>query len=58
MAISLSDKISKLVRQFSGKSCITETNVSDMLREMLTALLEADVALPESSLSWLVVAST
>ena len=58
MATSLSDKLSKLVKQFSGKSRITETNVSDMLREVRTALLEADVALPETSLSWLDVVST
>ena len=46
MATSLSDKLSKLVKQFSGKSRITETNVSDMLREVRLALLEADVAFP------------
>jgi len=46
MAIALNDKLSKLVKLFSGKSCITETNVSDMLREVRFALLEADVALP------------
>ena len=55
MAIVLNDKLSKLVKQFSGKSLITETNASDMLREVRLALLEADVALPETSLSWLVV---
>ena len=58
MAIELSDKLSKLVKQFSGKSRITETNVSDMLREVRLALLEADVALPEISLSWSDVIST
>ena len=58
MAIALSDKLSKLVKQFSGKSRITETNVSDMLRGGRLALLEADVALPETSLSWIVVVST
>jgi signal recognition particle subunit SRP54 len=58
MATSLSDKLSKLVKQFREKARITETNVSDMLREVRTALLEADVALPETSLSWLVVVST
>jgi len=58
MATSLSDKLSKLVKQFRDKARITETNVSDMLREVRTALLEADVALPETSLSWLDVLST
>ena len=58
MATSLSDKLSKLVKQFREKARITETNVSDMLREVRTVLLEADVALPETSLSWLVVVST
>lgn len=58
MATGLSDKLSKLVKQFSGKSRITETNVSNKLREVRTALPEADVALPETSLSWLVVFST
>ncbi len=58
MAIVLNDKLSKLVKQFSGKSRITETNVSDMLREVRLALLEADVALPETSLSRSIVVST
>ena len=58
MAIALSDKLSKLVKQFRQKARITETNVGDMLREVRTALLEADVALPETSLSWLDVVST
>ncbi len=46
MATTLSDKLSRLVRQISGQARITETNVSDMLREVRMALLEADVALP------------
>jgi len=58
MAIVLNDKLSKLVKEFSGKSRITETNASDMLREVRLALLEAYVALPETCLSWLDVAST
>jgi signal recognition particle subunit SRP54 len=58
MATSLSDKLSKLVKQFREKVCITETHVSDMLRGVRTALLEADVALAETGLSWLDVAST
>jgi signal recognition particle subunit SRP54 len=35
-----------LVKQISGQARITEANVSDMLREVRMALLEADVALP------------
>ena len=46
MASTLSDKLSRLVRQVSGQARITESNVSDMLREVRMALLEADVALP------------
>ena len=61
MATALSDKLSKLVKQFRGKSLFNETHVSDMLRRVRrvrTALFETDVALPETSLSWLDVAST
>lgn len=46
MATSLSDKFSHLVKRISGQARITESNVSDMLREIRVALLEADVALP------------
>ena len=46
MASTLSDKLSRVVRQISGQARITESNVSDMLREVRMALLEADVALP------------
>jgi len=46
MASTLSDKLSRLVRQISGQARITEANVADMLREVRMALLEADVALP------------
>jgi signal recognition particle subunit SRP54 len=46
MASALTDKLSRLVKQISGQSRITESNVSDMLREIRMALLEADVALP------------
>jgi signal recognition particle subunit SRP54 len=46
MASALSDKLSRLVKQIRGQARITETNVSDMLREVRMALLEADVALP------------
>ena len=46
MASSLSDKLSRVVKELRGQARITEDNVSDMLREVRMALLEADVALP------------
>ncbi|MBH1965243.1 MAG: signal recognition particle protein [Comamonadaceae bacterium] len=46
MATALTDKLSGLVKKISGQARITESNVSDMLREVRMALLEADVALP------------
>jgi signal recognition particle subunit SRP54 len=46
MASSLSDKLSRLVKEIRGQARITESNVADMLREVRMALLEADVALP------------
>jgi signal recognition particle subunit SRP54 len=46
MASALTDKLSRLVKTLRGQSRITEDNVSEMLREVRMALLEADVALP------------
>ncbi len=46
MASALSDKLSRLVKEMRGQARITEANVTDMLREVRMALLEADVALP------------
>ena len=46
MASALTDKLSRLVKELRGQARITEANVSDMLREVRMALLEADVALP------------
>ena len=46
MANTLSEKLSRMVRQISGQARITESNVADMLREVRMALLEADGALP------------
>ena len=46
MASALSDKLSRLVKEIRGQARITESNVTDMLREVRLALLEADVALP------------
>ncbi len=46
MASALTDKLSRLVKEMRGQARITESNVTDMLREVRMALLEADVALP------------
>ena len=46
MASALTEKLSRLVKEVRGQARITEGNVSDMLREVRMALLEADVALP------------
>jgi signal recognition particle subunit SRP54 len=46
MANALSDRLSQLVKTMRGQARITESNVTDMLREVRMALLEADVALP------------
>jgi signal recognition particle subunit SRP54 len=46
MASALSEKLSRIVKEMRGQARITEGNVSDMLREVRMALLEADVALP------------
>jgi signal recognition particle subunit SRP54 len=46
MASTLSDRLSRLVKQMRGQARITDANVQDMLREVRMALLEADVALP------------
>ena len=46
MASTLTDRLSRLVKTMRGQARITESNVTDMLREVRMALLEADVALP------------
>ena len=46
MASALTEKLSRLVKEMRGQARITESNVTDMLREVRMALLEADVALP------------
>lgn len=43
---SLSERLRGSVQSLTGKGRITESNVSDTLREVRLALLEADVALP------------
>lgn len=42
---SLSDKLQEIIKKTSGNSTLTEENMSDALREIRRALLEADVNL-------------
>ena len=42
---SLSDKLQEIIRKTSGSDKLTEENMSDALREIRRALLEADVNL-------------
>ncbi len=46
MASVLSERFSSIIKQMRGQARITESNISEMLREVRMALLEADVALP------------
>jgi signal recognition particle subunit SRP54 len=43
---SLSERLSKVLKQVTGQARLTEDNIKDSLREVRLALLEADVALP------------
>jgi signal recognition particle subunit SRP54 len=43
---NLSDRLSRSLRNISGRGRLTEDNIKDTLREVRMALLEADVALP------------
>jgi signal recognition particle subunit SRP54 len=43
---NLSDRLSKTIRNLRGQGRLTDTNISDALRDVRMALLEADVALP------------
>lgn len=40
---SLSDKLSKALKNISGKGKLTEANMNEMLKEVRMSLLEADV---------------
>lgn len=40
---SLSDRMSSIIKKLKGQSRLTESNIDEMLREIRTALLEADV---------------
>ncbi|MFT1678073.1 signal recognition particle receptor subunit alpha, partial [Vibrio cholerae] len=42
----LTDRLSKTLKNISGKGRLTEDIIKDTLREVRMALLEADVALP------------
>lgn len=46
MFSQLTDRITKVIKNISGKGKLTEENIKDALREVRMALLEADVALP------------
>ncbi len=46
MLDSLTQRLSRVVKQMRGQARLTEANTQDMLREVRIALLEADVALP------------
>ncbi|MGL4666972.1 MAG: signal recognition particle protein [Saezia sp.] len=46
MASTLSNKFSQIIKNMRGQARITEDNVSEMMRDIRMALLEADVALP------------
>ncbi|GAK15207.1 LOW QUALITY PROTEIN: signal recognition particle, subunit Ffh SRP54 [Vibrio sp. JCM 19053] len=43
---NLTDRLSKTLKNISGKGRLTEDNIKETLREVRMALLEADVALP------------
>ena len=42
---TLSERLSASLKQLSGKARLNENNISDALRDVRVALLEADVAL-------------
>ncbi len=50
---NLTDRLSRTLRNISGRGRLTEDNIKDTLREVRMALLEADVALHR----WSVISS-
>ena len=46
MLDNLTQRLAKVVKTIRGQARLTEDNITDMLREVRMALLEADVALP------------
>ena len=43
---NLTDHLSRVVKNLTGRGRLTEENIQESLREVRVALLEADVALP------------
>ena len=43
---NLTDRLSKTLKNISGRGRLSEDNIKETLREVRMALLEADVALP------------
>ena len=43
---TLSDRLSRTIKNLRGQGRLTDDNIKDTLREIRMALLEADVALP------------
>lgn len=43
---NLSDRLTRTLKNISGRGRLTEDNIKETLREVRMALLEADVALP------------
>lgn len=46
MFSNLSERLTRVIKNLSGKGRLTEENIQDTLRDIRLALLEADVALP------------
>jgi signal recognition particle subunit SRP54 len=46
MLDNLTQRLGRVVKNLRGQARLTDENISDMLREVRMALLEADVALP------------
>jgi signal recognition particle subunit SRP54 len=46
MLDNLTQRLARVVKTIRGEARLTEANISDALREVRMALLEADVALP------------
>ena len=46
MFSNLSERLTRVLKNLSGKGRLTEENIQETLRDIRLALLEADVALP------------
>ena len=46
MLDNLTNRLARVMKTLKGEARLTESNISDALREVRMALLEADVALP------------